>query len=142
MPAWESPTPAVNTYLILQIAQTELTGAIPNALSGSDHLLQIVYKYSPHFAKLSGYKAQNKEFTFSLGVKDFVQPLPDCVTLSNIQYVAIQKNGNDGWYIASVSVTAGPPTTLLTSDPDLCRWIDGDERDMIGLVPTLKFHFL
>ena len=90
----------MNTF-IPQIAQTDLmqlqglTGAITSALIGSDHLLQIVYKNSPHFAKLSGYKAQNKEFTFSLGVNDFVPPIPDCVTLSNIQYVAIQKNGND-----------------------------------------------
>ena len=106
-----------------------LTGAIADAASGDDHKLEIVYENSPHFAKLSGNKAKNEEFTFTLGVNDFVPPLPDCVTLNDIQYVAIHDNGNNGWFIASFDVTASPSTTLLTSDPYLYRWIDGNERD-------------
>lgn len=52
-----------------------------------------------------------------------------CITKGDVDDIALLETGTDGWHIDSIVtfLRAGDSFTLLSSDIDVYRWIDGNQ---------------
>ena len=118
--------------LITYIKVEAMTGDVYQAESTMRPGLVMVLKNgSKCEAELPNNKARNKPYEIELSAQSDFQPSLVC-SKEFIKEVYLEARSNDGWYIASIdtySKSKKKPYTKLTVDPDLNKWLDGDQED-------------
>ena len=102
------------------------TGNLANARSSSPHKIQLGLKDGTN---LQGRFARNKPYPYTLSFATGLNAGNKCVQMEDIQKVSLIANGNDGWYIASISTyvkTNSSRDMLLTKNVNFHKWLDGN----------------
>ena len=130
------------TTIKLDAVTGEMNGAHQSPSYGANPLLVFNISGTRYSAEIGGDKNYATLVTREILVGSFNPSLPSCINRSDIESVYLQApyDGTDGWFVVSVSTytkTASEGYTLLTSDKDLQKWIDYDEKDSYTYDATL-----
>ena len=107
------------------------TGDLPYAGSSSPHKIQLTLSNGTNLQGTVCPSVRNKPYLCTLSFKTELKAGDKCVQMENIEEVSLIANGNDGWYIASISTyvkTDRSRYILLTKNDDFNKWLDGDEE--------------
>ena len=106
-------------------SQFERRGANPNLVLVLDN--KLTYK-----AELKGDKFAGSTYEYTIDATSQLSPPSNCLESNEISEIYIEAAGPDGWLVASISTSISGADdvdvyTTLTADPNLNKWVDGDE---------------
>ena len=108
------------------------TSGKKNAGSDDAHKIEVKAAGQTRVLKLPNQKGndylKNKGDLWKLTFDDDFH-FDECVTLDNLEHIAIVAGGNDGWNIDSIVTYVGTAESRfmdLTANFNVFRWIDGD----------------
>ena len=106
--------------------QFERRGANPNLVLVLDN--KLTYR-----VELKGNKFAGAAYEYTIDTTSQLSPPSNCLERNEISEVYLEAVGRDGWLVASISTSVSGTDnvfTTLTNDPDLNKWVDGDEADL------------
>ena len=107
------------------------TGDLPYAESSSPHKIQLTLSDDTILQGTVCPSVRNKPYLCTLSFKTGFKAGKKCVQMEDIEEVSLIANGNDGWYIASISTYVKTDTSqyiLLTKNDDFNKWLDGNDK--------------
>ena len=124
----------VLTFAVFCLSEIKVqgkTGNLANAGSSSPHKIQLGLKDGTNLQGTLCHSTRNKPYLCILSFTTGLKAGSKCVQMEDIQAVTLVANGNDGWYIASISTyvkTNDSQYMLLTKNDNFNKWLDGNEH--------------
>ena len=107
------------------------TGNLAYAGSSSPHIIQLALKDGTNLQGTLCNSARNTPYLCTLSFATGLAAGSRCVEMNDIEEVSLIANGNDGWYIASISTyvkTSSSQYVLLTKNETFNKWLDGNQN--------------
>ena len=119
------------TFCLNELKIQGRTGNLGNAGSSSQHKIQLGLKDGTNLQGTLCHFARNKPYLYTLSFPTGLNAGNKCVQMEDVQKVSLIANGNDGWYIASISAyvkTSSSQYMLLTKNDNFNKWLDGNQH--------------